>query len=387
MKTTNAKSKAFQTPAPLDQIIKTQKRTSTRKAKIHHDDPVQVSHQDSVVGNEDDYPEIEYMPPAPTPLSDPPMEIPYDDTFPQFKDGNLTRGWWDEYAYRKGEDGLTDWERNEKKEKEEYERDVDSLIRKTFDEMEIPGFNVREYSDEECEDERRARLKAEENAKAKTEEGPSSTSTTQPSKSQPSTIKPFHPVPSTVRSRSAATALSNPSKLAPPISTKPRQPPAPAAPKTILPSFFSTKPTPTPTNPSPMRHTASTATSRQTLGYAKGRSVSGALRPRINTTNTIANTRKPTSASKPARETKASGENGEIDASRLSVQEYIERKGVPKVGSDLWYRATQLGYFETATDALAGKLKVEKPLELGELFGDIDVPGEEADEEFELRFE
>lgn len=60
MKTTNAKLKAFQTPAPLSGSAKTQKKTSPRlrrpKVKVHQAEPA----KDDALEEER---EIEYMPP------------------------------------------------------------------------------------------------------------------------------------------------------------------------------------------------------------------------------------------------------------------------------------------------------------------------------------
>jgi hypothetical protein len=65
MKTTNAKTKAFQTPAPLSASVKTQKispRLRRPKVKVHQPE---VQHEE-----EDDVPEVEYMPPKEIPLPD-----------------------------------------------------------------------------------------------------------------------------------------------------------------------------------------------------------------------------------------------------------------------------------------------------------------------------
>lgn len=60
MKTTNAKTKAFQTPAPLTDSAKTQKKTSPRlrrpKVKVHQAEAVKDEAAEEEL-------EIEYMPP------------------------------------------------------------------------------------------------------------------------------------------------------------------------------------------------------------------------------------------------------------------------------------------------------------------------------------
>jgi hypothetical protein len=283
----------------------------------------------------------------------------------------MTRGWWDEYANQKGSDGLTDWERNDKREQEEYENHVDVMIQKTFDEMEIPGWNMRAFPDEECIDERENRLEAEERGKRQSRDSaPAAALAKKPQLLNPRTAR-AHPGPSTIRSRNAASALSHANKPATSNSTKPVRPNP--APKTKVTVFLSgIKPTPAPSNPSPMRHTASNSISRQTLGYSKGRSVSGALRPTLrSSTFDSPRSANPTEAKE--------------DYSNLPLDEYIKKRGVPPVGSEMWYLAKDLGYFENATDALEGKLKAEQGLE--GLFAEADVGETEEEEVFQLSLE
>merc|ERR1712137_569626 len=64
MKTTNAKSRAFATPAPLSSVKNQQLSPRLRRPKVEVHQP-EVAHE-----SEDDVPEVEYMPPKEMPLED-----------------------------------------------------------------------------------------------------------------------------------------------------------------------------------------------------------------------------------------------------------------------------------------------------------------------------
>ena len=128
-----------------------------------------------------------------------------------------------------------------------------------------------------------------------------------------------------------------------------------------------------------MRYTATQALSRQTLGYSKGRSVSGALRPTLNA-STFTFKSNPTSARPRAEKLDT------VDPDTMSVDEYIKARGVPKTGSRMWYKALDEGYFENGTDALEGKLAPHPGEGLENLFKD-EVVDEEDGEVFQLSLE
>ena len=109
-KTTNAKATAFQTPAPpaagpsplKTEQLKTQSpRLRRPKVKIHQGELKKH-------GDEEEEPEIEYIPPKPEPLPD----VPSDDDFGLVKDysilegANLTRGWESIYFNPLDDDGI-----------------------------------------------------------------------------------------------------------------------------------------------------------------------------------------------------------------------------------------------------------------------------------------
>src|SRR5437868_3206962 len=97
VKTTNAKGQAFQTPGPAQPTKKpdeTKRPPSTRKSiksKIMVA-PVEKAEADLLVVEEDDVPDIEYAPPPPVELPDPPEVFEYDQSFPQFQGSNFCRG-------------------------------------------------------------------------------------------------------------------------------------------------------------------------------------------------------------------------------------------------------------------------------------------------------
>ncbi len=104
-KTTNAKGQAFKTPAPLQPTAKlhqTLKKPSTArrsaKSKIHiAPEPVKADIL-SEESEADSEPEYGYAPPPIKELPDPPMDIPYDQTFPQFQGKNMFRGYGEIYC-------------------------------------------------------------------------------------------------------------------------------------------------------------------------------------------------------------------------------------------------------------------------------------------------
>ncbi|KAL1865114.1 hypothetical protein Plec18167_009517 [Paecilomyces lecythidis] len=303
MKTTNAKAKGLQTPAPpAETVKKTNKRGSTgQKAKKAAPvvQPSKTELLDSLT--EDDIPDIEYMPPKPQELPDFPDDITYDTTFPQFQGNNIARGW--ERVYSKeeiGPDGLTKRERKFQEDSIAYDKMVDEMIQKQVDDMPLLEINTDEFLDQPgIEQQREEECRAKEEASKKKYARSVSTRSI-----------------STLKSREAATALSRPSSL-----SKGKSAPAPKSRPTSALSTRSKK-TPAPTNPSSMRHTAAAASSRTTVGYSKGRSVSSSLKGKTAKPDT---TRPPSS-------------------SILSPATYTELYGPPPVGSEMWMRCKTAEY-------------------------------------------
>lgn len=173
--------------------------------------------------------EIEYMPPREIPLPDYPEDFPHDRTYPQFQGRNLTRGWASEYKSQKDEDD------------EGEMSDLDEKIRKL--------------------EKQQAEKKSKQPAVVKS--NPTAT------KRNPLADR----APPTIAARSASSALGSRSTgtrkfAAPTATTRARTPGLPASRKPILNSTAAGNP----------RHGAARAASNTTLGYSKGRAVSGASR-------------------------------------------------------------------------------------------------------------
>ncbi|KAG5301191.1 hypothetical protein I7I48_01127 [Histoplasma ohiense] len=339
VKTTNAKAQAFQTPAPplgTSKPVKTTKRPSATR-KLKQSTPEVLPGLPKVVATEDekdDVPDIEYMPPKPTPLPDPPEDIPYNTDFPQFKGKNRTRGWHKLFVDEEvGEDGLTRKQREIKAEQEAYDKRMDALIQEQVDNMELLGINVRQFPDEPCAEEVAAEIMRK-----------------REQKQQPAKRVIVDRSISTVRSRNAARMLSHQSRptVAPPV-PKPKPKPKP---KVRFSSSFSRPKKPqqqTPSNPSTMRHAAATTSSRTTVGYSKGRRLSANLRQKAATTN-----KKQQRQSSMSQEGPASNNPADI----LSPERYMELYGSPPFGSEMWSRCKAAGLFDSAFECVESEEEV-----------------------------
>jgi hypothetical protein len=253
MKTTNAKTKGFQTPGLEKDIEKTQPRqASNRKPKkVIHADTVKLE----VHGDESPLAErdVEYCPPKP-------KDLPYEsEDFPNnclnydvLKNGNSMRGIYRTYHDTVDQNGLSRIEREAEAAYQKASRECDERVLKMMEEEWTVGDVPETF--------RHLRKKQSQSQPQASE---------QPKKSTTMANKG----PATIASRKAASVLS----VAPKSAPLPPQP-TKAAPK---PSFLSRpKPTPlttVPSNASTMRHTSAVVTSRSTIGYTKGRSASDVL--------------------------------------------------------------------------------------------------------------
>lgn len=236
-KTTNAKATAFQTPAPPTQEKPSAKQSSPRmrraKIKVHEAETI-TQHDDQ------EEPDIEYMPPREVPLPDYPDDWPHDRTYPQFEGANLTRGWWSEFAPKNDPEELSD-----------FEEKINQLK------------------------ERERREKAQQ-AKKST---PAKTTALQKTSRDPLTAK----APQTLKAKHAASALANTTRAPVPSFAAPTSTSQSRMPSSIS-SKKSTGASKTPVAPGNSRHNAARAASNSTLGYSKGRAVSGAARSSITGT-------------------------------------------------------------------------------------------------------
>ncbi|OJJ42954.1 hypothetical protein ASPZODRAFT_136821 [Penicilliopsis zonata CBS 506.65] len=328
MKTTNAKTRGLQTPGPWKGTVKpekTNKRSSTAQ-RVKKAAPIiqqnQISTQDKVVEN--DVPDIEYMPPKPKELPDFPDEINYDTSFPQFLPRNLALGLEKTYA---GSRSLTKGERKLREDSAAYDKMVDEMIMKSletinFEESDFPDQVEGEVVKEEMAKEA---TKSRRGAKA-------------------ANIKPtVTSKVSTVKLRDAATALSGVKPISSTTSSRP-----PSSGHTSRPasrpgsSLLASRRirTPTPTNPSSMRHSAATASSKTTVGYAKGRTMSSKLHSSFGDANKQPTTR-----------------------TAISPRMYMQLYGPPALGSDMWRRCKAAGCFEDENRELEAEVAALHTLE------------------------
>ncbi|KAI9717519.1 MAG: hypothetical protein M1812_004660 [Candelaria pacifica] len=336
LKTTNAKAKAFQTPAPqggdngLDKTKQGSASARKPKPRVSHAETTKLE----VLGDKEDAEEreIEYMPPRSIPLPDYPEEDLFgpDKQYPMFEGANLTRGWYETYCNPVDEEGISRSERREIELDSAHEKKVDAMLAKSIEEMPIIGYNVPEFPGDETIVGRMKKQEAEEQRKKKAVAIAARPNTTN---KKPLASKG----PSGTVSRNAAAALSQPKPSG--AALKPKD----TNTKAKLPSSLikGNKKTPQPVNPSPMRHTAATAASRTTLGYSHGRATSSSLKrgtlPR-----------------------QGLNKNASSGSSENTVRPalFAQKKGNPELGTEEWRRMKVYGLFdddeENVEDALKG---------------------------------
>ncbi|KAL4959152.1 uncharacterized protein BDV14DRAFT_185308 [Aspergillus stella-maris] len=305
MKTTNAKARGLQTPAaPLGTLKpeKTTRKGSTQRVKKFAPFVEQAKPEVQAQPVQDDVPDIEYMPPKPKDLPDHPDDITYDTSFPQFRPENLALGLESVYGDNEvGSDGLTKRQRKFQKDSATYDKMVDEMIMK-----QIESVNFNEPSDDD------------QSGKPSGAEIPQRRIRTRTTRVISGNSKASTGV-STVRARDAAKALSGNER------SVSRTRPAPIVkPRTrIASALFPSKKPREPTNPSAMRHTASVADSRTTMGYTKGREMSSRLNGRPQTPNKQPATKpalSPETFSRPSSET----ENNQLPEAVIPAYEEDE---------------------------------------------------------------
>ncbi|KAM3078545.1 hypothetical protein ACMFMG_006417 [Clarireedia jacksonii] len=264
MKTTNAKTKVFQTPAgpgvekELEKTVSKQPSVRKPRSRVTEKVKIDVHGDDSPLGE----PDVEYMPPRS-------KDIPFDsDIFPKgclnydvLKPENLTRGSLGAWYNTADKDG-----------KSKVERDLEEGYRKSTertDELVLAAMEEEWTIGDMPETFRHLQNKAssqQNKAKVFMEQTPKPTISTQ--------IRG----PATVTSRRAASALST----APKATAEPVKRPATAIARPV--SSFLTRGKKTmiiaPIPHATMQHKAAAITSRSTIGYTKGRSVSNPLQKR-----------------------------------------------------------------------------------------------------------
>ena len=301
MKTTNAKARAFQTPAPLQQTgkpEKTLKKASTGrrsvKSKIRIAPSVPVEADILSKDADSDVPDTEYCPPPATELPDPPEDITYDEDLPYLRGKNICAGYSEVYDIARDEHGVS---LTERKEEEAYARVLQQTEDKSREEMAKPW---------PMEDEEDIVVDAMIAA------GP---------RLSLSHINKID----TIRAKGAVSALaSRPQTRLPSAATKDTA--SSMQKKKSISSVLGRKKTLEPINPSKMRHNAAVAASKTTMGYSKGRQVSAILPEKSGQTSGI----------RPVK----------IDQFKIHPSEFRELYGEPPVGSIMWERFMQHGLFD-----------------------------------------
>ncbi len=233
MKTTNAKSRPFQTPAaaPLSSAKgqKLSPRLRRPKVKVHQPEVEAES--------EDDVPEVEYMPPKEIPLEDDMDDLPRDWNFPKIDHATMVRSIFEAYHNPVEDDGRTRKQREFEEEVQRERKQRDEEFDKVF-EAQMAGYD----------------------AEARRYFGIDAPQTAPKPEIASLAPKRMNSGISTIRSRSAAAALAAAPKPRPTTTAMP-------APRLKL----GNKPANIPVNPSASRQAAATAASKSTIGYAQGR--------------------------------------------------------------------------------------------------------------------
>jgi hypothetical protein len=329
MKTTNAKTKAFQTPAaPI--VDKDLLKTQTKPASARRPKP-KISHAETTklnVHGDDNGPleekEVEYCPPKPTPL-------PYEsDVFPDgcldydiLKGPNMMRGWLSYYHNPVDENGVSIKEKRFEEECARAHKDAEERILKQVEELDWKIGDVPEtFKNLHIKDAGHERMNVV-NKKV-------NTSSAAPSKGPP-----------TIASRKAASVLSVAPKVAPAVS-KTANTGATSKKTTSFLARGKNAAAPAPINPSPMRHTAAAVASRSTIGYTKGRNASSALKMRTGGL---------------PRSTSNLSDGSDTT---ITATSYAQNQG-SEPGSDDWRRLMFLGVFDTDEEDLEPGLRVVLP--------------------------
>ena len=329
-----------------------------------------------VLGDKDELeePEIEYMPPKakgsilirrPVDRAELALDMPdlpddhVDLDLSMFENGGLMKDALAYYMTRKGEDGLSHVEREDRRRQKLWDRAdrlSDAALQRDIDGEAIPCTHYPECPGELCKDTIQTRKEAEEQYQRTVAEIEAETAPL-PKKSTPSKGPPA------LKTKAAPATLSQPkgSALAPKATSKTGVPSA----KSRLNSNLVSRPQKTalPTNPSPMRHTAATAASKTTMGYSKGRAASATLRKTVL----------PTKATK-------TNENA-IPDNEMAPADYIQRYGVPKFGSEMWVRCKNSGCFDEDEGP-----SLEEIFSRGQPEGLDAYLREEAEQDFQLTF-
>lgn len=271
MKTTNAKAKAFQTPAPLTidnnkaekTVLKTvSPRLRKPKVKIHQPEPVA---QDVETDSE---PEIEFMPPKEVPLPDYPESDTESEsyfgpnkTYPMLEGENFTRGIGQVYLDPVDEHGERLSEKRERLALEKYQAEQEEEFKKEVE---------KERVEEEVRMRAELGMSPPKSVLKQTAVAPPAGQIlvhASKAKSNPTTA-------GTISSRSAAAALAAPTKAS--TARRPAPTTAPAAKTSTVLGAKSRNPLAS--KNSNAKNAAAVTASKSTVGYSKGRAMSSTMR-------------------------------------------------------------------------------------------------------------
>ncbi|KAK7536723.1 hypothetical protein IWX49DRAFT_580299 [Phyllosticta citricarpa] len=282
MKTTNARAKAFVTPAPKTVEPGSAKTGAKNSAPRLQRSKVKV-HQASPQAHTSQHEErdVEYMPPPAVPLRDDPEDWPSDMKYPMFEGKNLMRGIWETYYDPVDDDGVHLSDKRDAAQKAKQDARDEILMAKSIEktlgplspqEREAFGFPpISEAGDPKPKSSSRP---ATATGGVKATGGIRTAPRTRP-QSALATSKPAN-----LTSRNAASALSSTD-----ISTASMRA-ANARSRSALSNISSTtqkrpatsSSSSTTTSNPPARHQAAAALSRNTLGYGKGRALAPSVR-------------------------------------------------------------------------------------------------------------
>ena len=333
-KTTNAKAQPFKTPVAKQQdaqTLKTVKQSSARrslksKITIVPSEPVEAD----VLAQEDDddLPEPEYAPPNPIELSDPPMDIPYNQDLPQLRGMNLMRGYGEVYGSPTDESGMSLRLKRQEEIKEQFDRDMDQKILDTLNNWPNPDIG----NDKKVDDMIAA---------------------------GPKLRKPVNSINGTIQAKAAANALARPKSSVPVHASRANVNPMQRSRKPAF-SVHGAKTGLEPTNASRMRSTAAAAISKNTIGFPKAKKPASILpfsdRP-------VSRAPHPSSQSK-------------VDQSKIHPRDFVKLYGTPPVESEMWFRLKEHELIEESIKDGEGDGLAD------DLFGTDFFPmGEEGDED------
>lgn len=267
-----------------------------------------------------------------------------------FENGGLTRNYMSYFNHRVEADGLSYIQRRErdrKKVDEKSNKIFEASILRDIESAPMPCVHLPDCPGDECKVMPEIRRKAEEKFKK-------TMAALDPPKGLVKTA-PSIPkaAPSDTLSRHGVSTLSQAKPLVKSVPNLPE-------PKSRVPfsQISSRKKTPAPTNPSPMRHTAAAAASKTTVGYSRGRTASANIR-NLHSAKDLPTT-----------------PQSDIPDTDLPPALYIQRYGVPKIGTEMYMYCKNAGCFDEydRTEALKGAARLEA------------LWREEAEKDFELTF-